>query len=165
MRPWSVRTAVTRWPDSGEGAVFAELDARGLHRQRVSADIAHGIDAAVGRRIAGAANARRPQRRIESHGLASIDPADVEAGLPLHRDALASGALFILGCGEDQVTELAKARVGTQEIGLAAIEVDAPAAQGDRRRRPTLRPDHAGRPAAGAIADPSPIDDDDPFRA
>ena len=145
--------------------MLAELDARGLHRQRVGADIAHGIDAAVRRRIAGAANAGCAQRRIESGGLIRIDPADVEAGLPLHRHALASDALFILGCGEDQVTELAKARVRAEEVGLAPVEIDAPEAKGDRGRCPALRADHAGRPAAGAITDPSPINDDDPFRA
>src|SRR5438105_1840162 len=145
--------------------MLAELDAGGLHRQRVGTDIPHGIDAAVRRRIAGAANAGCAQRRIESHGLASIDPADVEAGLPLHRDALMSGALFILGCGEDQVTELAEARVRAEEVGLAPVKVDAPTAKGDRGRCPALRADHAGRPAAGAITDPSPVDDDDPFRA
>jgi len=85
--------------------------------------------------------------------------------LPLHRDALTSGSLFILGCGEDQVTELAKARVRAEEVGLAPVKVDAPTAKGDRGRCPALRADHAGRPAAGAITDPSPIDDDDPFRA
>src|SRR5438105_15315205 len=145
--------------------MLAELDAGGLHRQRVGTDIPHGIDAAVRRRIAGAANAGCAQRRIESHGLASIDPTDVEAGLPLHRDALTSGALFILGCGEDQVTELAEARVRPEEVGLAPVKVDAPATKGDRGRCSALRPDHARRPPAGASTDPSPITDQAPSRA
>src|SRR2546425_10583654 len=151
--------------ECGEATALAEVDARRLHRQRVGAQVSHGIDATIGRRIAGATNARCSQRRVESHRLARIDPADVEAGLPLHRDALATGALFIIGGGENQVPELAKARVGAEEIGLAPVEVDAPLAESDRRRGPALRADHAGRPAAGPIAGPSPFEDHDPLRS
>ena len=144
--------------------MLAELDARGLHRQRVSADIAQGIDAAIGRRIAGAANAGWAQCGVESHGLVRIDPADVQAGTSLHRHAFATRSLFVFRCGEDEVTEFAKARVGAKEIRLAPVKVDAPPAKGDRGRCPALRADHAGCTTARAIADPSPIDHDDPFR-
>ena len=49
--------------------------------------------------------------------------------------------------------------------GLPPVEIDAPPAQGHRGRCPTLGADHAGRPAAGAITDPTSIDDDDPLRS
>jgi hypothetical protein len=89
----------------------------------------------------------------------------MEAGASLHRHAFATGALFVFRCGEDQITQFAKTRVGGKEIRLAAVEVDAPSAQRDCGRCSPLRPDQAGGPAAGAITDPSPIDDDDPFGA
>src|SRR5207249_2592927 len=107
--------------DSGEGGVLAEHDTRSLHRQRVSADIPDGVDATIGRRIAGATDARCTQGRVEARRLSRIDPADVEAGASLHRHAFATGALFVFRCGEDQVTEFAKARVGAKQIVLAPV--------------------------------------------
>ncbi len=64
----------------------------------------------------------------------------------LHRDPLATGPLVVLGHGEDEVAELAEAGVGAVGRLLAAVEVDRPAAEGDRGGRPALGADDAGRP-------------------
>ena len=88
------------------------------------------------------------ERRDERRGLGRGQPADVEALGLLHRDALAAGPLVVLGDREDQVAQLAEAGVGADRLGLAAVEVDRPAAERDGRRRPALGPDDPGGAAS-----------------
>ena len=90
-----------------------------------------------------------------------VEPGDVEAVRALHRDPFATGPLVVLGDGQDQVAELAEARVGAVGGLLAVVEVDRPATEGDRRRGAALRPDHAGRPGRGAHPDQAALEDDD----
>ena len=94
-------------------------------------------------------------------GLVRVEPGDVEPVRALHRHPFATGPLVVLGDGEDQVAELAEARVGAVGGSLAVVEGDRPATERDRRRGAALRPDHAGRPGRGAHPDEPALDDDD----
>ena len=59
------------------------------------------------------------RRRDERRGLVGRQPADVEALAALHLDPLAAGPLVIVGDGEDQVAELAKAGIRADRRLLA----------------------------------------------
>ena len=171
--PALVSTPITRRPPPGVGTTqeaeerrpLAQLDARRLHRERVGTDVARRVDVAVGREEAAAAVAVRGERRDERRGLGRGQPADVEALGLLHRDALAAGPLVVLGDREDQVAQLAEAGVGADRLGLAAVEVDRPAAERDGRRRPALGPDDPGGAGARAHPGEAPLEDDDPAGA
>src|SRR5439155_791368 len=63
---------------------------------------------------------------------------------------------------EDQVAELAEARVRADGRRLTAIEIDRPAAERNRRRRSALSPNDPGRSRAGTLAGESLFEDDDP---
>ena len=130
-----------RGAESQERTALAERHARRLHRERVRAHVPRRIDVSVGRDVAAAAMAAGRERRVQPARLAGVDPPHVEAGLPLHRHALAAGALLGRGGGEDDVAELAEAGVGAEQ---------PPAGRG-RSRRSTARapPSPACHPAGG----------------
>ena len=93
---------------------------------------------------------------------AGVQPAHIgQAGGVLHRDALVPEPFVLLGHGEDEVAELAKAGVGAVGRRLAAVEVDRPATERDGGGRPALRADDAGRPGRGAHPGQAALDDDD----
>ena len=150
---------------TGERGPLAQLHAGPLHRQRVGAHVARRVDVAVARPIAAAAMAgrgresghrsRRPRPAISQR--TSVRPAVV-----LHRDALATESLVLLGRREDEVAELAEARVGAVGGRLTAVEVDRPATERHRRRRAALGPDDAGRARRRAHPDEAAFEHDDP---
>ena len=168
MTPASVSTAgdpraVGRRAQPGEGHALAQLDPRGLHRQDVGADVARRVDVAIGVAIAPAAMAVRGERRDGRPSPRGGQPAHVGQALGvLHRDPRPTGPFVVLGHGQDQVAVLAKAGVGAVRGRLAAIEVDRPATEGDRRRRPALGPHDPGCPRRRTDARPAAIHDDDP---
>ncbi len=150
-------------PQAGERCSLTDLDAGGLHRERVRAHVARRVDRAVGRQVAPAAMAGRRQRHGGGRRLVRVEPGNVEAVRALHRDPFATRSLVVLGDGKDQVAELAEARVGPVGGPLAVVEGDRPATERDRRRGAALRPDHAGRPRRGAHPDEPAVDDHDAF--
>ena len=140
---------------------LAQLHARCLHRERVRPDVPRRVDRAVGGQEAAPAMAGRRERRDGLDGLLAREPADVEPFAALHRDAFAPGPFVVLGHREDQVAELAEARIRPVGRLLAAVERDGPAAERDRGRRAALRPDDARRAGRGAHPDEAALEDDD----
>ena len=152
-------------PQAGECRPLAQSHPGGLHGQRVRAHVARRVDMAIRRPVAPPAVAFRRQRPGELGGLARTEPADVgEAGRVLHRDPLVSEALVLVGGGEDEVAEFPEPGIRAVGRGLAAIEVDRPAAERDRGGGTALRPDDAGgarrcaRPREAAIQDDDPVE-------
>ena len=140
---------------------LAQLHARCLHRERVRPDVPRRVDRAVRGQEAAPAMTGRRERRDGLDGLLARKPADVEPLAPLHRDALAPGPFVVVGHREDQVAELAEARIRPIGRLLAAVERDGPAAERDRGRRAALRPDDARRAGRGAHPDEAALEDDD----
>src|SRR3989440_11454553 len=145
--------------------MLAQLDACLLHRQRIGVHVAWGIDAAIGRKVAGAQECRRIEAGVEARRLLRLDPARGHVHLVLHRHPRPALFDLLRREGEELVAMFAKARVGAEKCLLAAVEVDAPPSQRHCRGRAALGPDDAGGPAAGAIPGPAALEHDDPTGA
>ena len=91
-----------------------------------------------------------------------IEPAhrDAQRGLHLHPRARRRDLRF--GEAGQQVALLGEPGVGADLVSLAQVEPAGPLAQAYRLGRPALHPDHAGRPAARALAEEALLDQDDP---
>ena len=148
-------------PKPPERRPLAQLHARRLHRERVRPHVPWRVDGAVGREEAAPAMTGRCERRDGLGGLVARKPADVQPLAPLHRDAFAAGTLIVVGHREDQVAELAEARIRPVLRLLAAVELDGPTAERDRGRRAALRPDDARRAGRGTHPDEAALEDDD----
>ncbi len=142
--PCAVRPGRRAQP--GERRPLAQVDPGRLHRERVGADVARWIDRAVAGPEAPAAVAGRRQGDGPRRCLGRLEPLDVEPVRTLHRDTLATGALVLVGHGEDEVAEPAKPGIGAVGGALALVERHGPAPERDRRRRAALGADDAGGP-------------------
>ena len=99
-------------PDARDGGPLAQLDAHPLHRQRIGPDVARRIDRTVGLEVAPATVAVGTEGRVDPAGLGRAQPAHRQPLALLHRDPGPTIALVASGDRDDQVAELAEARVG-----------------------------------------------------
>ena len=150
--------------EAGERGPLAQLDARRLHRERVGADVARRVD--VRRRSRG--SCRRGGRPRRASDRASRRPRPRRASATSRPSACCIATRSrparssVLGDREDQVAELAEARIGAVSSRPGwPVEVDRPAAERDGRRRPALGPDDPGGPRASAHPGQAALEDDD----
>lgn len=136
---------------------------RSLHHAHAGGEQGCGVGQHVARRVEPtvACEVRRPERQAGSQrwvrgvDLIRLDPDRLQPQLMLHRDPLVRSRDLVLGEARHEVAGLDEAGVDAEFVRLATVEVLAPPAQLDRRRRTPLRSHHSsgprGRPFAQSL--------------
>lgn len=149
-------------PQPEEADLLAHHDAGLGQGHRVGGHVAGRGDVAVVRAEGPAQGLARGQGGVALVHLVRAEPHHVQAQIQLHGHALPGRGDLSLGEARQQVSLGHEAGVDAEFAALAPVEVLGPLPQSHRLGGAALGPDHAGGPAARALAEHPLLQQDDP---